>query len=219
MPRHERVRSQMTRTRIAGTAARLMAEDGITDVQKAKQKAAQQLGLGDHAQWPEDAEVEAELRLYHALYQGQEHSQRLRILREVARDVMQQLAPYRPYLTGSVLEGTAGEYADIDLLVFVDSAKEVEISLLDQGLSFTHASPRNDKAEAVLVLDTEVADVNLVIFPAQLERVHFKRRDGRTRARVRLPELESLLRDSAQSAISPDQEGDGATERPIADRV
>ncbi|MEY4591593.1 MAG: hypothetical protein RIR18_488 [Pseudomonadota bacterium] len=196
MPRHDRVRSQVTRTQLASTAARLMAQDGITDYTTAKKKAARQLGLSEHIELPDDTEVEAELRLYQALYQHDEHPGLLRSLRETARDVMQMLDRYRPYLTGSVLDGTAGEQAEIDLQIFADSAKEVEIFLLDQGIEFEHATPRNEKAEAVLVLSTDVADVNLVIYPSQVERISFKYRDGRPRERIRLPALETLLRES-----------------------
>lgn len=197
MPRHDRARSQVTRTQLASTAARLMAQDGIRDYATAKKKAARQLGLSEHIELPDDTEVEAELRLYQALYQHDEHPGLLRSLRETARDVMQMLDRYRPYLTGSVLDGTAGEHAEVDLQIFADSAKEVEIFLLDQGIKFEHATPRNEKAEAVLVLSTEVAEVNLIIYPIQVERTSFKYRDGRPRERIRLPALETLLRESA----------------------
>jgi hypothetical protein len=110
---------------------------------------------------------------------------------------MENLAAFRPYLTGSVLEGTAGEFSSIDLFLFPDSAKEVEIFLLNQGIPFNHAEPRNEKAEAVLVLDCEIADANLVIFPPQLERISFKYRDGRPRDRIRAEALAELLAQSA----------------------
>lgn len=74
------------------------------------------------------------------------------------------LADYAPYLTGSVLDGTAGENSHIDILLFADSAKEVEIFLLNRGMTFEHVEPRNERAEAVLVLETDTVDANLVIF-------------------------------------------------------
>ena len=49
MTRHERQRtSSGTRGSIASAAARLMAEDGITDYHHAKKKAARQLGNAAH---------------------------------------------------------------------------------------------------------------------------------------------------------------------------
>jgi hypothetical protein len=71
MPRHESQRpSASHRASIASAAARLMAEDGITDYHQAKRKAARQLGLPEHTSFPDNAEVEAELRAYRSLLSG-----------------------------------------------------------------------------------------------------------------------------------------------------
>lgn len=194
MPRHERVRpGSAARASIASTAARLMAEDGITDYHHAKKKAARQLGLADHVQFPDNAEVEAELRAYRSLYRDQEHPELLAALRRTALELLELLADFRPYLTGSVLDGTAGEHSCIDILLFADSAKEVEIFLLNRDIPFSHAEPRHEKAEAVLVLETEIAAANLVVFPVSYERVTLKYRDGRPRERVRAEALQALL--------------------------
>lgn len=197
----------VTRTQLASTAARLMVQDGMTDMGLAKKKAARQLGIETPSDWPDDGEVEAELRLYRALYQSDGHAGLLCALRETARDVMRLLSPFRTYLTGSVLEGTAGEQSDIDIQVFVDSAKEVEIFLLDQGIDFDHAQPRSERAEAVLVISTDVADVNLIVYPAQMERVSFKYRDGRPRERIRLDALTALLQEMSCEPVSVKYEG------------
>lgn len=195
MSRYER--ANVSRTQIASTAARLMAQDGITDIGLAKKKAARQLGLSDAAVLPDNSEVEAELRLYQALYQGDTQPVRLRELRAEAVRIMEVLADFRPYLTGSVLDGTAGEFSSIDLLLFVDSAKEVEIFLLDRGMDFQPQEPRNEKAETVLQLFSPVAEINLVIFPPQLERQSLRPRDGRPRERVRLDGLRRLMEEPA----------------------
>lgn len=200
MARHERARASrpsVSRTQIASTAARLMAQDGITDIGQAKKKAARQLGLPESAQLPDNSEVEAELRLYQALYQSGTQPAQVRQLRTEASRIMDFLADFRPYLTGSVLDGTAGAFSTVDLMLFADSAKEVEIFLLNQGMDFDHAEPRNDKAEAVLQLSTPQAEFNLIIFPPQLERHTFRHRDGRPRERVRLEALKRLLETSA----------------------
>ncbi|MCX8144822.1 MAG: hypothetical protein N3C59_00635 [Azovibrio sp.] len=199
MARHERPRAprpNVTRTRIASAAARLMAEDGVTDIGQAKKKAARQLGLPDTSALPDDGEVEAELRLYQALYQSDSQPAKLRDLREEALRIMEMLADFHPYLTGPVLAGTAGAFSAIDLMLFADSAKEVEIFLLDHGLAFEHSEPRHDKAEAALRLFTPQAEVNLTIFPPRMERHTFHHRDGRPRARLRSEALKQLLADS-----------------------
>ena len=194
MTRHERQRpSSGTRASIASAAARLMAEDGITDFHLAKRKAARQLGLPEHTAFPDNAEVEAELRAYRSLYQGEDHAEMLLALRQTALDLLELLAPFNPYLTGSVLDGTAGEHSRIDILLFADSAKEVEIFLLNRGIDVEHAEPRSERVEAVLVMETDTADANLVIMPPQLERVALKFRDGRPRERIRADALRLLL--------------------------
>lgn len=194
MPRHERFRpGSSSRASIASAAARLMAEDGITDYQHAKKKAARQLGLADHVQFPDNAEVEAELRAYRSLYRGDDHPELLAALRRRALELLVLLADFRPYLTGSVLEGTAGEHSNIDILLFADSAKEVEIFLLNRNIAFAHVEPRHEKAEAVLVVETEVADANLVVFPVAYERVSLKYRDGRPRERIKAEALQAML--------------------------
>ena len=160
MTRHERQRpSHGTRASIANAAARLMAEDGITDFHLAKKKAARQLGLPDHVAFPDNAEVEAELRAYRSLYQGEEHAELLRAMRQSALELLQLLAPFNPYLTGSVLDGTASEHSRIDILLFADSAKEVEIFLLNRGIDVEHAEVRNERVEAVLTAFSDPGDL------------------------------------------------------------
>ncbi|MBF1164479.1 MAG: hypothetical protein HXL68_05515 [Dechloromonas agitata] len=194
MTRHERQRpGSGIRASIASAAARLMAEDGITDFHLAKRKAARQLGLPEHTAFPDNAEVEAELRAYRSLYQGEDHAEMLLALRQTALDLLELLAPFNPYLTGSVLDGTAGEHSRIDILLFADSAKEVEIFLLNRGIDVEHAEPRSERVEAVLVMETDTADANLVIMPPHLERVVLKFRDGRPRERIRADALRLLL--------------------------
>src|SRR5450830_1132294 len=54
--------------------------------------------------------------------------------RQPAAQVMEQLQDFRPYLTGAVLNGTAGEHDDIHLQLFADSAKDVILFLLDRDV-------------------------------------------------------------------------------------
>jgi hypothetical protein len=196
MPRHERLKAGSgTRASIAAAAARLMAEDGISDYHQAKKKAARQLGLHEHVAFPDNAEVEAELRAYRSLYQGEEHVEMLAAMRQTALDLLDLLDGFNPCLTGSVLDGTAGEHSHIDILLFADSAKEVEIFLLNRGIDVSHVEPRSDKVEAVLQIETDTVDANLVILPPHLERVSLKYRDGRSRERVRAAELRRLVQE------------------------
>jgi hypothetical protein len=130
---------QALRARIAALAARMVAQDGA-EYGVAKRKAASQL-LGDQMPaanlLPDNVEVEEEVRRYQALFQSDTQPARLHRLRSVALQVMDALARFSPYLTGPVLNGTAGAHDDIDLQLFADSAKEVQIFLLDKNIDFS----------------------------------------------------------------------------------
>lgn len=186
-------RNTQLRQLIASAAARIMAEDGVDDYTFAKRKAARQLGVPDTDALPANAEVAAELRAYQALYQREEQSLRIEELRQKALQLMGILQPFKPYLTGSVLDGTAGRYAEIDLLLFPDSAKEVEIFLLNRNLEYHHETPRHDRVEAVLQVEWDGEAANLVIYPPQDERSALRNRDGRVRERARLDAVAALL--------------------------
>jgi hypothetical protein len=49
---------------------------------------------------------------------------------------MRLLEPFHPYLTGSVLSGTAGEQSDINLMLFSDDEKAVLLFLLKHNIEF-----------------------------------------------------------------------------------
>jgi hypothetical protein len=191
--RHDRPHSHAQRALIASTAARLMAEDGINDFVFAKRKAARSLGLPETTPMPDNNEVEIELRTYQRLFQDEEQSQRIDDLRRKAVDLMTILQQFNPFLTGSVLDGTAGRFAEIDIQLFVDSAKDVEIFLLNQKIDYEHSTPRTDRAEAVLTIPIGDATANLVIYPPNEQRLTFKTRDGRVRERARIDAVRNLL--------------------------
>ncbi len=125
----------LMREQLAHHAAKLMAE-GINDYAYAKRKAAKQLGAEDTQHLPSDQEVRDALHSYRALYQHDTHPIILQQLRTEALSAMELLSEFRPYLTGSVLSGTAGEYSDINLMLFSDDAKAVLLFLLRHKLDF-----------------------------------------------------------------------------------
>jgi hypothetical protein len=125
------------RAQIAAAAARLVAQDGA-DYSTARRKAARQvLGVDQSSAnvLPDNIQIEDEVRKYQALFQGPGQAARLAGMRSAALEVMDALAEFRPYLTGAVLNGTAGEHDDIHLQLFADSAKEVEIYLLNKNVN------------------------------------------------------------------------------------
>lgn len=133
------------REEIAQAAARMIAEDGA-DYATAKRKAARQL-LGDArvaGEWlPDNEMIEEEVRAYQALFHGEHQPRILALLRQVAVLAMDDLAHFRPYLAGAVLNGTATEHSDIYIQCFCDSPKDAALHLLNAGVDFETSESRH----------------------------------------------------------------------------
>lgn len=199
-----KARQQNLRLQIAAAAARIMAEDGIDDFALAKRKAARQLGLDEAHSLPRNEEVEEQLRAYQALYQDEDQPQCLAELREIALELMQELADFRPYLTGPVLKGTAGRHSDIDLQLFTDDPKAVEFRLINQRIRYEASEKRRftgDQARAVSVLklDLEGVTANLAIFTLNDERSTIKTSlAGKPVDRAGIPAVARLVEEHAE---------------------
>lgn len=187
------------RSRIAHLAARLMAEDGIEDYGVAKRKAARQAGVPDTRQLPTNEEIDEALRLHQALYQAAEHPERLRALREQAMTVMKQFERFNPYLTGSVLAGNAGKYADINLQLYTDSAKAVEMFLIDQRINYRAGQQRlyisgGARTVPTFTVEDGGTEVQLVVLDTHDMRVAVRTSpEGKPIERAKLNAVEALL--------------------------
>jgi len=197
---------------LAATAARLIAEDGC-DYATAKRKAAQ-LVLGDSAdvrrRLPENELVESELRRYLRTFGGERHAALLAALRTAALALMEYLAPFNPHLVGAVLNGTATEHSALHLHLFTDSAKDVEIFLLNDGVRFA-VDEANEPAGALEAIHLRLprrllaglaspVDAVLSVLPTDAVRVssRFRSADPTLSAieqagRASLPALRALL--------------------------
>ena len=197
--RNDRQRLGM-RARIAAAAARIMAEDGVDDFALAKRKAARVLGAAETEALPANEEIEAELRAYRALYQADEHPRRIAELRAVALEAMRALERFHPYLTGPVLTGLAGPYAEIDLQLFPESAKEVELFLLERGIAFETQESRRysgDRVHAASIFRLPWRDcpLRLSVFDPRDERLALKTSQaGQVLQRAGISEVSALLR-------------------------
>ena len=193
------------RREIAALAARMIAEDGISDYGFAKRKAARQLGAVNADELPNNAEIDAEVRTYLAIFQDEEHLERQQVMRIAAAEVMRELDAFRPYLTGAVLEGTAGRYAEVEIDLFPESAKEVEIFFLNHGVAYEHREPRRnqpDAPEAILVFDWGDVPVKLRIYSPDVERLTRRGPHGaRQMERARLATVEALIKQGPAESL------------------
>ena len=201
-PRNIRSRTPLNaRLEIANTAARLIAEDGITDYGMAKRKAAYQLGLPDDCGLPNNDEVGEALRAYQSLYPDEDQPEVLHELRATALDALRFLSSFSPYLVGAVLDGTAGKFSEIEIEVFAESAKDVELFLLNRNIDFEHARlPRGpgEGPEAIFELDWNEAPMRLTVYHALAERNRSRNRHGKVAPRAREAALAELLAGGAK---------------------
>jgi hypothetical protein len=134
MPKKFSQRAEDLRRALAQEAARIMAEHGIDDFLQAKRKAADRLGVNDVAVLPKNIEIEAALREHQRLFGRDSHHHTLKEQRRIALDAMRMLGEFQPRLVGSVLNGTATNYSDINLHLFADASESVAIHLLEIGV-------------------------------------------------------------------------------------
>jgi hypothetical protein len=186
------------RRRIAHIAARIMVEDGVEDYALAKRKAARQAGAADTRQLPTNEEIEAALRTHQTLFEGAVHEQRVRDLRCHALGIMRLLDAFNPHLTGSVLSGSAGKYADINLHLYTDSSKAVELFLIDNDVSYRAGQRRlfcGDELRTFPVFtfdDTGVPVELLVLALDDLRHPIKSTREGKVMERARRQVVERL---------------------------
>ena len=196
MPRRKPAPSASSHLRraIAGAAARLMAEEGIADYGAAKRKAARSLGAGEAEALPTNEEIEAELRAWQSLFQEDEQRERVHDLRATALEVMQLLADFNPYLSGGALDGTAGRYSAVEIDLYADSSKDVEIALLSRGISYETMDNRRIGIDAQLALEWNDLPVLISVYPLVAERQQPKNpHGGRGRQRARAEAVIELL--------------------------
>ncbi|MDI1298758.1 hypothetical protein [Methylotenera sp.] len=199
---------QQLRQLIAQSAARMMAEDGISDYAYAKKKAGRQIGTSDNDVLPSNAEIEEELKLYNALFLSDEQPGNLRELRKNALFTMKLLEKFNPYLTGSVLDGTAGLGSETHIHLFADSLKEVEMFLLNQDIPFEtneksyrvlndgKRDKKGDHRKKVPVFSLEMSTgvIKLSVFEVDEIRVATKRSaDGSNAERANIEDVKALL--------------------------
>lgn len=190
------MKHQDMRRRIAHAAARMLAEDGSLDYGSAKRKAARQLGAPDSGNLPDNQQIEEALRSYQALYQADATRAQLALLRQAAIEYMERLADFDPHLTGSVLNGTAGPHADINLQLFTDDQKDVEFLLMRMGAPYHASELRAADAPGRVyprfIIDDPRASVDVVVYPvSELRNMKRTQADGSPR-RARLPQVRAL---------------------------
>jgi hypothetical protein len=194
----------LLRAEIAAAAARMIAQDGA-DYGTAKRKAAKQI-LGSvkvRGDWlPDNAQIEDELRLYNELFFADSQPARLLHLRKMALALLEEFAQFNPFITGAVLNGTAGEHSDIHLQLFAESPKDVEIFMVNLKIAFevSEAPPGRARNQPVEVLSFLWQDegVHLALYDLDDLRRIARSKSGGKSERADAAELQALIAESEQ---------------------
>lgn len=199
---------QQMRHLIAQQAARMMAEEGISDFAYAKKKAGRQMGFFENNLLPSNAEIEEALKTHNSLFLSEEQPENLFILRKSALFTMQLLERFNPHLTGAVLDGTAGLGSETHVHLFADSLKDVEMFLLNQQIPFEtneksyrimndgKRDKKNERRKKVPVFTLEMASglIKLSVFEVDDMRVATKHVvDGSNAERANINDVQALL--------------------------
>lgn len=200
---------------IAHCAARMIAEEGM-DYANAKRKAYLQITGGRESRiarqmLPSNEQVEEALREYQQIFQADHQPQRLLSLRRKALELMKLLKDFSPTVTGAIANGTAGEHSDIHLQCFADSAKDLGIFLLNQGLdaqatTLPHFRGGRQEVEA-LVIRWQGEMAVIAVYPHQDGRGAMKPDGQGKQKRLDPKALEKLVNGQASPPPSAPQDG------------
>ena len=194
--------SDTLRAKIAESAARLIAEEGICDYGFAKRKAAKQLNLSSKKDLPSNEEVQAALKTWLTLFQDDEHPARIAHMRQASLNLMRFLEAFDPYLTGLVLEGLAGRFSWAEIEVFPESSKIIEIELLNAGIEYEHKTVQRAGAgapEMILAFDWEDIPVRLNVYTSHANRMQRKPLGKQPIQRANIKALQALLLSQEQA--------------------
>jgi len=123
-----------TRRRIAYEAARILAEQGDRDFERARRKAAERVGCRDRRLLPDNADILAELQSQQRLFEGPSHDDELLRLRRRALEAMQAFVRFEPRLVGPVLDGSADRNSPIQLHLFAETPEQLAHALLEKHI-------------------------------------------------------------------------------------
>lgn len=177
----------------------------MDDFGYAKRKAARQAGASDARAMPDNEEVERALAIYRQIYQKDEHPDLLKELRERALTIMKLFERFNPFLSGSVLSGVAGRFSDIEIHLFADSSKEVEMFLINRGWKYRASQTRcfvnqTERQVPLFLVEHEGLEVQFKVFDREDQRQSIRATAlGRSLQRAGVAEVESLLNQVRQA--------------------
>lgn len=202
--------AEQIRQHICTEAARIMAEEGVTDFHAAKRKAANRLNQPESRHLPSNHEVDTALNAYLRLFHADRVSAARAELRRVAAEAMRFLAPYEPRLVGAVLNGNVTPFSEIQLHLSADTPEEIAFLLQEHGIPHEQSARRirfgGERYEnrPTFRFLADLAVVELIVFTREGGReAPLSPVDGKPMHRANLREVEMLLADTQPSHSGP----------------
>ncbi len=164
------------RQRLAQESARLIREQGLTELDHARRKAVQRLGVTNRRCWPDNAEIQAALEAEYRLFQPQTQARVTARLREHALAAMQTFAEFEPRLVGPSAAGTASIEHGVRLHLFADDPRAIVFRLIDKGIPWQASDIQHRYADGTrethpsFVFIAGEVPVELVVLPDRARR-------------------------------------------------
>ena len=193
------LQDQLLRRQIACAAAKLIAEEGLTDYLAAKMKAARSLLCNTKEALPDNHEIEAALREHLSIFHRDTQPLELRELRKIAAGVMRHMKRFSPQLHGPVLNGTANRFSSIELDVVVDDEKALDLFFLNENMPYEitpYGAGNSRKQRQTYKFSIDNVRVAATVFMSAAERTQHTVRDGLNISRADLAGVDALLRTS-----------------------
>jgi hypothetical protein len=132
------IKGQIKQARIiiANRAAEIIMEEGITDYQFAKRKAAKYLDYQSSDFLPSNDEIDSALKEYQKIYQADIDVSLLDKIKSEAIRVMELFKNFNPHLVGQLIDGLIPKYPVLQINLYTDNMKEIEYLLLNNKIEF-----------------------------------------------------------------------------------
>jgi len=181
-------------------AARIMAEGALDDINSARRRAADRLGVTEREALPSNTEIEEARRAYMALFGDPREAETLRKLRQIAVDAMGFLAKFNPKLVGPVLEGTANAHSAIELHAFAHTSEDISRFLIEKGIPYQEGEARlhmgggERVAFPTFSFVAQDTPVEIIVFSHDgVRHAPARHVDGRPARRANIAEVKALL--------------------------
>lgn len=129
-----RDRAGALRQRMAYEAARILAEQGGNDFERARRKAAERTGIRDRRSWPSNEAIQEAVLIQRRLFHGKDQARDLMRMRASAIKAMRAFEAFSPHLIGPGLTGSGRPEEGITLYLFAQQPEDVVFRLIERQI-------------------------------------------------------------------------------------